>query len=141
MKCLALIGLALTFSACAHVPTSPDAPAKPATGADPLFRRAWRVTKAPAPPAPGSIYIFLPNGTLLETSCGEPYRVALWTRDAKDPHTLYVVENQLPAFTATIPELNDTTLRLQQKLPRSNETRDLTLSGVDQEFVCPDLPK
>ena len=35
----------------------------------PLFSRIWRVTKAPTPPPSGSIYIFLPSGMLLETSC------------------------------------------------------------------------
>ncbi len=105
-----------------------------------LFSRIWRVTNAPSPPASGSIYIFLPNGILLETSCVETYRIATWTIDKKAPRVLRVVEDGQLAFTARIAELTDTTLRLQQ-LVRSNKKRDITLTAVEQEFVCPDLPK
>jgi hypothetical protein len=38
-------------------------------------------------------------------------------------------------------ELTDTTLRLQQHLAGSKETKDITLTAVEQEFVCPDMPK
>jgi hypothetical protein len=106
-----------------------------------LFSRIWRVTKFPSPPAPGSIYIFLSNGTLLETSCVETYRIATWTIDKKAPRILRIAEDGQLAFTATIAELTDTTLRLQQELVRSREKKDLTLTAVDQESACPDLPK
>ena len=106
-----------------------------------LFSHVWRVTTAPSQPASGSIYIFLPNGTLLETSCVETYRIATWTIDKAAPRTLRVVEDGQLAFTAAIAQLSDRTLRLQQTLVRSNEKRNLTLTAVEQEFVCPDLPK
>ncbi|MBW4541040.1 MAG: hypothetical protein KME43_18160 [Myxacorys chilensis ATA2-1-KO14] len=106
-----------------------------------LFSRVWRVTKAPSTPASGSIYTFLPNGTLLQTSCVEPYRISTWTIDKNAPRVLRVVEDGQLAFTATISQLSDTTLQLQQTLVRSNENRNITLSAVQQEFVCPDLPK
>ena len=106
-----------------------------------LFSRIWRVTNAPSQPASGSIYIFLPNGTLLETSCVETYRIATWTIDKKAPRVLRVVEDGQLAFTVRIAELTDSRLRLQQNLVRSNEKRDITLTAVEQEFVCPDLPK
>ena len=140
-----------------HPPTSVKAPppGKPARAAKPantkpahtatnadltqLFSRVWRITKAPSQPAAGSIYIFLPNGTLLTTSCGETYRIATWTIDKKAPRVLRVVEDGQLAFTAAIAGLTNTTLRLQQNLVRSNEKRDLTLTAVEQEFVCPDL--
>jgi hypothetical protein len=151
LRHVALVGMALALAACAtRVPANPETPAKstdnvtatPSEGEiDFVFRRVWRVTKSPSPPAQGSIYIFLRNGTLLETSCGEPYRIATWTRDEKEPRSLHVVEDRRPAFTATITELNEKTLHLQQKLTRGNQTNDLTLTGVEQEFVCPDLPR
>jgi hypothetical protein len=87
----------------------------------PLFNRAWRITKAPTPPAPGSIYVFLPNGTLLETSCVETYRIAAWTIDKNSPRELRVVEDRQPAFTAQIEELTGTTLRLQKRLKQSGD--------------------
>ena len=129
-------------------PTATDSPAvSPTTSPTAtndltqLFSHIWRVTTAPSQPASGSIYIFLPNGTLLETSCVETYRIATWTIDKAAPRTLRVIEDGQFAFTATIAQLSDMTLRLQQTLVRSNEKRDLTLTAVEQEFVCPDLPK
>jgi hypothetical protein len=107
----------------------------------PTLSPNWRVTSAPSQPAPGSIYVFLTNGTLLETSCVETYRVATWTIDKRLPRVLLVVEDRRLAFTGAITELTDTTLRLQQDLTRSNEKRDITLMAVEQEFVGPDLPK
>jgi hypothetical protein len=81
----------------------------------------------------------LANGTLLETSCVETYRIATWTIDKKAPRVLHIVEDAQLAFTASIAELTDTTLRLQQRLARGNEIRDVTLRAAEQEFVCPDL--
>jgi hypothetical protein len=106
-----------------------------------LFSRIWRVTNSPSQPPSDSIYIFLSNGTLLETSCGTTYRIAAWTIDKQSPRVLRVVEDGRLAFTATIAELSNATLQLQQNLVLSNEKRDLTLTAVEQEFVCPDLPK
>jgi hypothetical protein len=107
----------------------------------PLLGRIWRVTGAPSKSPSDSIYIFLANGTLLETSCVEPYRIATWTKDEKSPLMFRVVEDGQLAFTAAITELTDDTLRFRQTLTRSNETRDLVLKAVAAEFVCPDLPR
>ena len=54
---------------------------------------------------------------------------------------LRVVEDGQLAYTATIGELTNSTLRLQKSLAANNEKQDLTLTAVEQEFVCPDLPK
>lgn len=138
---------------CSKAPSSSAAPSdKPAPvvqQADPgsnnslqsLFSHIWRVTKAPSTPPSGSIYIFLPNGTLLETSCAETYRVATWTVDKAAPRVLRVVEDRQLAFTANLVELSDSRLRLQKQLVRSKETQDVTYSAVEGEFVCPDMPK
>ncbi len=106
-----------------------------------LFSRAWQVTSAPGTAAQGSIYVFLANGTVLETSCVETYRIATWTSDKSEPGELRVVEDQQPAYTAVITELNNETLRLRKTLERGKETSDVTLKAVQREFVCPDLPK
>jgi hypothetical protein len=106
-----------------------------------LFSHIWRATKAPSPPASGSIYIFLPNGTLLETSCVETYRIATWNVDKAAPRELRVVEDRQLAFTANIAELTDSTLRLQKQLVRSKEIQDVTYSAIEREFVCPEVPK
>ena len=99
------------------------------------------MTETAPQPASGSIYVFLQNGTLLETSCGETYRVALWTIDKSAPRVLRVAEDGQLAFTATIADLSDKKLRLQQELVRSKEKREITFAAVEGEFVCPDLPK
>jgi len=107
----------------------------------PLFSRIWRVTKAPTPPPSGSIYIFLTSGTLLETSCVETYRITMWSLEKDAPRELRVVEDRQLAFTARIEELTNTSLRLQRRLARGNVRDELTLTAVEGEFVCPDMPK
>jgi hypothetical protein len=118
---------------------SRSADTAPGLDLTPLFSRVWQLTEAPTKPAPGSIYVFLPNGTLLETSCVETYRIAAWTIEKEAPSVLRVVEDQQLAFTAEIIELTDYSLRLRQHLVRSDENRILMLKGVEREFVCPDL--
>ena len=121
------------------VAVSPTRPTGPSLSQ--LFSRVWRVTKAPSQPPSGSIYIFLPNGTLLQTSCVETYRIATWTVDKSAPSVLRVVEDGQLAYTATIAQLTDTTLQLQKNLVRSNEKQAVTLTAVQKEFVCPDSRK
>lgn len=107
----------------------------------PLFSKIWRVSEAPSEPALGSINVFLPNGTLLQTSCVETYLIGGWTIDKEQPNVLQVSENGMPAYTAQIVELTDTTLQLQLTLTQTNETQNITLTAVEDEFVCPDLPR
>jgi hypothetical protein len=71
----------------------------------------------------------------------ETYRIAAWSVDKAQPDTLRVVEDQQHVFTATVGEASGATLHLHQKMIRGPETRDINLTAVDGEFVCPDLPK
>ena len=105
---------------------------------NPLFGKIWQVSNSPSPR--GSLYIFLPNGTLLMTSCVETYRVASWTADPKRPEIMRVVEDGVPTYTLTIKKVSNEHLQVQQTLTRSNEKKELTLKAVEKEFVCPDLP-
>ena len=153
---LALCGAAFCLLSCSRASRSDSRqPTSPSNGSTkmnesaaagdgklaPLFGRIWHVSGAPYAPASGSIYIFLPNGTLLETSCVETYRIATWSADPADPGSLQVVEDQRSVFTATVGDSTGKTLQLHQKLLHSSDTRDLMLTAVDSEFVCPDLPK
>ena len=106
-----------------------------------LFGRIWRVQKGPSHPAAGTIYIFLSNGTLLETSCVETYRIAHWTTKKDAAGALDVFEDSQLAFTAKILALTGSEFRFRQKLVRGKESRDISLKAVASEFVCPDLPK
>jgi hypothetical protein len=147
---VALISVFVISCACAKVPGDPQASASkafsplrdsPRDGLRPLFSHIWRLTKAPTQPAAGAIYIFLANGTVLESSCVETYRIATWSVDKSTPRELDVVEDRQPAFTANITDLSDTTLHIRQQFVRTKESRDLTFNAVEGEFVCPDLPK
>ena len=132
----------VAFASGAHAQVATSAPkAQTSSGKSlsQLFSRIWRVDSAPTKPAAESLYIFMANGTLLETSCTETYRIAKWTIDKRSPMTLRVVEDGSLAFTAAITELNDSTLRIQKRLAHRGETQNVTLKAVNKEFVCPDL--
>ena len=108
----------------------------------PLFANIWRNTSATPYPNSGGIYIFLRNGTLLETSCVETYRIATWKPDPKSPGIIEVTEDGRLAFTAAILSLTGHDLRLRQTLAFGNrEVHEVTLTAIDKEFVCPDMPK
>jgi hypothetical protein len=102
-----------------------------------LTAHAWRLTKAPSIPPNGSLFVFLPDGKMLQTSCVETYRISTWSENG--PKILNVVEDGQLAFTARITELTSTTLRLDQRLVRSSEQRQLEFTAVAAESVCPDL--
>ena len=114
----------------------------PKSDLTPLFANIWRITSTTPYPNSDSIYVFLRNGTLLETSCVETYRIATWKADPKTPGTLEVTEDGRLAFTASILSLTSLDLRLRQTLALGNhEVREVTLTAIDKEFVCPDMPK
>ena len=149
---MAVVAACLVLGGCSKAPSVASPSEKPATTTQPadpapdtslqsLFSHIWRVTKAPSTLPSGSNYIFLPNVTLLETSCVETYRVATWTVDKAAPRVLRVVEDRQLAFTANIVELSDASLRLEKNLVRSKEKQEVTHSPVEREFVCPDMPK
>jgi hypothetical protein len=124
-----------------HAQTPGSAPVA-APDLAPLFSNIWRTTGATPYPNSGSIYIFLRNGTLLETSCVETYRIATWKPDPKKPATIEVAEDARPAFSAALAGFTDRTLHLRQTLAfGDHQVRDLTFTAIDKEFVCPDTPK
>lgn len=122
-------------------PVPPEATTTPEVNMAQLVGRAWKITAAPSHPPAGSIYVFLQNGTLIETSCVETYRIATWTIDEKAPHVLHIVEDHRLAFTANVLQLSPSTMRLQQRFARTHERREITLTAVTDEYVCPDLPR
>jgi hypothetical protein len=150
---LLTIGLAIgSITACSVAGSSPTtqpsiplATSPPPPNSQPnlskLFDKAWRVTTAPTPPARGSIYVFLSNGILLETSCVETYRLATWTIAKTDPKTLRVVEDGRLVYTAKIAKLTDANLQLDRTLIPTKKTDSIGMTAIDREFTCPDLPK
>jgi len=117
---------------------SKSAPHEPGSDLSGLSAHAWQVSQSPSPAPKGSLYIFLPDGGVLETSCVETYRVARWSSPSNG--VVRVIEDKEPAFDAKVLQIDDSTLRLEKTL-RHGEKESVTLSAVSAEFVCPDLPK
>jgi hypothetical protein len=122
----------------APAPGSAPATAPPATPTSQLSAHIWRVESSASRGFLGSIYIFVPDGTLLETSCKETYRIAAWSPDPKSPQSFQVVEDGRVAFTATVRDATATSLSLDRRLMHG-ETDQLKLTAMMGEFVCPDL--
>lgn len=118
------------------VPALPATPTPGGSLVDRLTGKAWSIV-APPEVAPGSIYVFLPTGSLLMTSCVEPYRVATWR--AVDESTLAIEEDPNTRYQATVASVTGTELSLNLAL--RNETRELTLRELAAPYVCSDLPR
>jgi hypothetical protein len=120
--------------------TPVTAPAPPVTALDvaggPLVSTVWRITNPASRPL-GSFYIFLPNGTLVMTSCVETYRLATWQAEMTD--RLTIVEDPTVRYTADILMLSQNSLSLRLNL--RSEQVDLTFEPAQAPFVCPDLPR
>jgi hypothetical protein len=133
--------IALILSAGAVAAPTQNPTTTPKLDLAPLFAHVWRIDTPTPYPNSGSIFIFLPSGTLLETSCVETYRIATWKIDPSSPRTLVITEDGSPSFTAAISELTSSTLHFEQNLLFAKERRDFSLTAIDKEFVCPDMPK
>ena len=83
--------------------------------------------------------IFLPNATLLETSCVETYRIAHWEPDKRDSSSFRVFEDGALAFTATVLKSTPTVLRIERKLAHGSEKATLEFQAQKHEFLCPGL--
>lgn len=68
--------VACVLAAACRSPSA-DRQARPASPAAPSFVGTIWISTDPSA-APGTLRIFLPDGTLLMDSCGETYRLARW---------------------------------------------------------------
>lgn len=71
-----LAGLAV-LAGCGLLPHVPDLSPMPLPQV-PIENRVWLQTDADAPA--GSFRVFLPDGTLIQDSCGETWRLSPWHR-------------------------------------------------------------
>lgn len=99
-----------------------------------LLSHIWELT-SPAGRPPRSIYVFLPDGSLLMTSCVETYRIASWALDQAEQ--IEIREDAQTRYLATITELTDSTLKL--KLNLISEEIELGFRKAEPQTVCPDL--
>ena len=119
-------------------PASPPSTASsaPASSESPLLSKVWRQT-APKDVPLGMMYVFLPGGSLLQTSCTEVYRLSTW-RQERD-RTLTIVEDTA-RYEAEFEPDGDRRVRLRFKLGGEWQPWK-TLDVLEAPFVCPDLPR
>ena len=124
-----LIVTAATAMSCTATPPPAQAPPQQLV----LLNKVWRVT-APTGKPIGSMYLFLPDGTLLMTSCVETYRLAKWSANADG--TLTITEDAATTYRATY-QAADRTAKLTFAL--KNDQMSVDLRVAETPFVCPDL--
>lgn len=123
----------LLCGAC-RTPSESIAPAQEAAG--PTFvGKPWLATYAAA--APGSLRIFLSDGTLLMDSCGETYRLATWR--ALGERRIEWTEDAA-RVEAEITMLTDDRLEWRLHLV-GDDTRNETYGLAGVPMVCPDMPR
>jgi hypothetical protein len=96
--------------------------------------KVWLATDPSA--APGTLRIFLPNGTLLMDSCGETYRLAEWRTVCE--RRLEWTEDTA-RIAAEITRLTDDELELRLQL--GGEAKDEAYRVAKAPMVCPDVPR
>jgi hypothetical protein len=130
MSRLEIAAVAALMSACGAPPPAAVAPA--ASGAPRAFvGRTWLSTDPAA--APGTIRIFLADGTLVIDSCFETYRLARWeTIDDKR----IAWQEDTARIEAEVDETATGELRLRLQLTTEVKEEHYRLATVP--FVCPD---
>lgn len=126
--------------ACATVPTlAQDAGASAEDGdadkANPLLNRVW-VKQDDASGMPGTMHVFLSDGTLVSDSCWETYRLSTW-QQVSDTEISWDEDGM--TISADIASLTGDELVLTLKLVGGDEEQRFALAEVP--YVCPDMPK
>ncbi len=85
---------------------------------------------------PGSMVLFLSEGTMLQDSCWETYRLSNWQMTGED--SLSWQEDTM-TIEADIVELNEAELVLALHLGEDIVEERYTAAPVP--FVCPDMPR
>jgi hypothetical protein len=113
------------------VATTPPGPIR---RIDALVDRAWQRTDAGAPP--GSLRVFLSDGTLLMDSCWEVYRLAAW--EAASDSTVRWSEDGMPISARLLRvEADQLVLRLELVSEEVEERYEL----AEAPYVCPEMAR
>ncbi|MEQ8446342.1 MAG: hypothetical protein RIB57_10700 [Pelagibacterium sp.] len=86
---------------------------------------------------PGSMVLFLSEGTMLQDSCWETYRLSNWKMTGED--SLSWQEDTM-TIEADIVELNEAELILALQLV-GDETVEKRYTASPVPFLCPDMPR
>lgn len=131
--------LPLALSAALVLSTLPAAAQEDITFApmigDSLTERFW-VQPQEESGLPGSMILFLSEGTMLQDSCWETYRLSNWQMTGDD--SLSWVEDTM-TIEADIVELNEAELILALHLGDETVEKRYTVAPVP--YVCPDMPR
>lgn len=125
-----LLTLLLVSGCTVAAPTPQDQPGNPDLSTR-LIAHVWRIT-SPSDRAPGSVYAFHPDGTLMMTSCVEVYRIAQWHLNPSG--TLTIAEDPTVTYEADIVALSDSGLSLRLHL--RNEQVMLQFAPLPAPYVC-----
>ncbi|MGH9158510.1 MAG: hypothetical protein ACRD2X_00780 [Vicinamibacteraceae bacterium] len=131
----AAIVACLLLSACTEARS--DGPRPPLTlekAQPPFVGKVWTSTDAAA--APGTVRIFLSNGTLVMDSCWETYQLARWR--SVDERRIEWQEGT-EKIQAEVVEVADDRLVLQLQLV--GETKAEAYRAARIPYVCPDMPR
>lgn len=99
------------------------------------MNRIWNRADGSAPL--GSFVLFLADGTLVQDSCWETYRLSRWTLEA-DGESLRWNEDGAD-IGATIVDVGERSLVLRLHLVA--ETEERRYFAAEAPYVCPDLPR
>jgi hypothetical protein len=135
----------LGLAACvreAEQTAEPNAPASsalevaPAASSEdaPLTNRVW-VRDVGAGEIPGGMLVFLDDGTLIQDSCWETYRLSQWTKSGEQ---VSWTEDAMEV-SADVVSLDDSELTLRLNLPAGAEEQKFR--AAETPFVCPDMPR
>ena len=131
-------GLALLLVASGCGPVDLPSVAIPGSGSNDMRRlvedRVWVSTDEAA--APGTLRAFLSDGTLVMTSCGEPYRLAPW-RWVEDARLVWEEDGAVLRGEVVLAERRTMVLAVDV----GGETISQSYRVAVPPEVCPDLPR
>jgi len=134
LKILPLLALLFLYGCQpGEAPASPPAGGE-ASAAPPFVGKVWAGQDAQAPP--GTLRIFLPDGTLVMDSCFETYRLAEW--QMAPGGRLVIVEEgvEIPAEI-----LSASSAELKLRLTLRDGAKEETYRPAPVPYVCPDMPR
>lgn len=134
MKLTVLATIAATFCIALPATAQDEATFAPVVGAS-LTEKFW-VEAEEDSGRPGAMVLFLSEGTMMQTSCWEGYRLSSWQMTGDE--SLSWQEDTM-TIDADIVELNEAELVLALNLVDDVVERRFTVSPVP--YVCPDMPR
>lgn len=133
--CTTFVVIGLSCSGCGEQRESTAARVMDATAAaDQLVNRVW--IRSDSDDLPGRKLIFLNDGTLVQDSCWETYRLSNWRREPPD----VVTWSEDAAVTkAQVMSVSANELVLRMVMP--NEPAEQRYRVATVPYVCPDMKK